>query len=217
MTREIDLDERFVGLPVPVRASALILILTLMLTGVAACGGSAEDGGRSEEAAEPASSVAAPGSESEPGLAAVTVGDLEVHRPRVSVTPGGATAAAYLTLVDTGGEGDRLVAVRTAAAESASLHESIDDDGVHRMVARPEGFEVPAGGALELAPGGKHVMLMGLAEDVPGEDGEIVLTLELERAGAVEVRVPTGAAGGMDGEGGGHESMHHEGMDHSDH
>ncbi|MGD2113564.1 MAG: copper chaperone PCu(A)C [Acidobacteriota bacterium] len=198
MTAEIGLTGGASGSPVPGRLPALILSLALALTGAAACDGPAEEDGRPGSPAEAGPEI---------GPAAATVGDLEIHAPRVQVTPGGATAAAYLTLVDTGGAGDRLLAVRTAAAESASLHESVDDDGVHRMVARPEGFAVPAGGALELAPGGKHVMLMGLRDGATGEDRMISLTLELERAGAVEIRVPAG-------DGAGPEDMD---ADHADH
>lgn len=194
---------------VPFRLAVAALIGALALAPIA-CGG--PTGETSDPSSEPAGgSASAPASAQggEGAPAAVTAGSLEIHRPRATVTPGAGTAAVYLTAVDTGADGDRLVGVATEAAESATLHESVDQDGVHRMVARPEGFEVPAGGALELAPGGKHVMLMGLGEGTGGEDGVLELTLEFERAGTVRVRAEAASAGAA-----GHDGMD---MDPSDH
>ena len=55
------------------------------------------------------------------------------------------------------------------------------------------GIEVPAGGQVELKPGGYHVMLIGLMRDL--SDGEkFPLTLQFEKGGEVtveaEVRQP---------------------------
>ena len=62
------------------------------------------------------------------------------------------------------------------------------------MKMRPAGpMEIPPGIALELEPGGLHVMLMGL--QAPLVEGEsFALTLTFERAGAVEVTVPIRSA-----------------------
>jgi copper(I)-binding protein len=58
-----------------------------------------------------------------------------------------------------------------------------------RMRPQPQGFELPARGQLELKPGGKHVMLIGLA--APLEAGkEFELTLNFEKAGPIKVKVP---------------------------
>lgn len=192
-------------------ATLLVLAGGLALA-LVACGGPAgETNDASSGPAEGSASTPASARGGEDTPAAATVGSLEIHRPRATVTPGAATAAVYLTAVDTGADGDRLIGVATGAADSATLHESVDQDGVHRMVARPEGFQVPAGGTLELAPGGKHVMLMGLGEGAAGEDGAIELTLEFERAGTVRVRAEATGAGA---DATGHEGM---GMDHSGH
>lgn len=110
---------------------------------------------------------------------------LEIRQARALLTPG--MGAAYFTVINPGPEKDRLLRVETSAARIAETHESVDENGMMRMVARPEGFEVPAGGTLELQPGGKHVMLM---ETRPAADaaGEIPLTLFFERSGRIEVR-----------------------------
>ncbi len=73
---------------------------------------------------------------------------LEIREPRINLTPD--AGAVYLTVVNPGSQGDRLLRVETTAAQHAEVHESVEENGVVRMVARPEGFEVPAGGTLEL-------------------------------------------------------------------
>lgn len=180
------------------RAAALTALVLLLAAG---CGAPPVEAPEPEGPAEETAAVPA-----------AEAGNLEIRDPRASSSPAG-TGAVYLTVADTGGEGDRLVGVSTPAAESATLHESVDQEGVHRMVERPEGFEVPAGGSLELAPGGKHVMLMGLA-DGAAADGSLPLTLTFVGAGEVTVEVPVAGPGGMDRGETDHKGMDHEGMDH---
>lgn len=73
-----------------------------------------------------------------------------------------------------------IVAASTSASGRAELHEmAMGADGT--MVMRPivGGIEVPAGGSADLAPGGKHIMLMDLARTlVPGEQIDVTLTLD---------------------------------------
>lgn len=134
-------------------------------------------------------------------------GGLRVERAEVGLMPGEGPAVAYVT-VSNGGEGDRLVAVETPLAAQAELHESLDEDGVVKMVARPEGFEVPAGGILTLEPGGKHIMLFEPRRDLVA-DGHVALTLQFEHGGTREVQATVLQVGG-----GGHEGMDHGAMDH---
>lgn len=115
---------------------------------------------------------------------------LEIRQPRAILLP--AAGAVYFTVVNRGDRSDRLLRVETAVARKAETHESVVENDVMRMVPHPDGFEVPARGALELKPGGKHVMLFEPRQ--PG-GGTIRLTLRFERAGAVEVQAPVSAVG----------------------
>ena len=82
------------------------------------------------------------------------------------------------------------------AAKTVELHETVDENGVMKMVHHPEGWEIPAGSTLELKPGGKHIMLIGLT--APLEAGKkIQMTLNFEKAGAQTIEVPVQAMSGM--------------------
>ena len=84
----------------------------------------------------------------------------------------------------------RLVSVATPLTPVAEVHEMRMEDGVMRM-RRTTALELPAGKTVELTPGGYHVMLMDLKQQVKA--GETVpLTLVFEgRDGRRETREVT--------------------------
>lgn len=109
-------------------------------------------------------------------------------------TPGSGTAAVYLKLLNPTAEDDLLVSVSTPAAKVAEVHETLDEGGMMRMRAFPEGMPVPAGSTVVLEPGGKHIMLLALEKQLePGQ--EVHLELHLEKAGTLAVTAPVGTAG----------------------
>lgn len=99
--------------------------------------------------------------------------------------PAGGNGALYLRIVNEGDGGDRLVAVRTDAAASVELHETVaGDDGLARMEPVDD-IEVDAGGSVTFAPAGLHVMLIDVD---PLEEGDVVdVELEFATTGVVEV------------------------------
>jgi periplasmic copper chaperone A len=79
-----------------------------------------------------------------------------VNLPAVPTNPG----AAYFT-VHGGPTEDRLLRVNTEVTLKTELHESMKHDGA--MTMKPlESVAIPAGGTVTFAPGGKHVMLIGI-------------------------------------------------------
>jgi copper(I)-binding protein len=103
-----------------------------------------------------------------------------------------AMGAAYLTVTDNGTP-DRLVGASTPAAASAQLHETINDNGVMKM--RPvAAIVLDPGKPVTLAPGGYHVMLMGLKNPLNAGDS-FPLTLTFEHAQPIAVTVKVEAAG----------------------
>ncbi len=101
----------------------------------------------------------------------------------------GGNGGAFMTITNNSGAPDRLIGASSPAAKMVEIHETIDDNGVMKMRPVAGGFEVPAGGKLELKPGGKHVMLMGLTAPLT-EGGEVEITLKFEKAGEVTVKAP---------------------------
>ena len=102
----------------------------------------------------------------------VTVKDAWV---RATVAQQKATGA-FMQLQST--QDAKLVDARSPVAGVVEVHEMAMDSGVMKMRAVPS-LALPAGKAVELRPGGYHVMLMDLKAQV--KDGETVpLTLVVE-------------------------------------
>ncbi len=123
------------------------------------------------------------------GPDAAAGGALRIEGAWARATPPAArTGAAYLTVINAGGEPDRLVAASSPAAAQAELHTHISEGNVARM-QQLQAIDIPAGGRLSFAPGGLHVMLVNLQG--PLRDGtRFPLTLRFARAGEITIEVP---------------------------
>ncbi len=171
------------------RHGAFALVTAMLALALAGCaagmpgrqamGGAAQQAGAQQAMGQQAMSVPAP----EPGkLTVVNV------RARPAPLEGG-NGAAFLTVLNGLDKAVRLASVSGTAAGAIELHETVNDNGVMKMEPHPEGFEVPAGGALELKPGGKHVMLIGLTQPLAVGDS-IDLTLNFEGSDPITLTVP---------------------------
>jgi hypothetical protein len=104
----------------------------------------------------------------------------------------GANGAAYMMIKNEGGAADKLLRAESDVAEAVELHMSEMKDGVMSM--HPVDYiEIPAEGQTELKPGGLHIMLIGLRQELNvGE--KLTMKLEFEQSGIVtveaEVRAP---------------------------
>jgi periplasmic copper chaperone A len=101
---------------------------------------------------------------------------------------------AFMQITST--QGGKLVSASSPVAGVVEIHQMAMDGNVMTMRAIP-GLELPAGKAVDLKPGGYHVMLMGLKQ--PLKDGETVpLTLVVEgkdgKQEKLEVKAPVKAA-----------------------
>lgn len=105
----------------------------------------------------------------------------------------GSNSAVYFTIRNSSTAGDELVKVSSDVADSVEIHmSSVDASGT--MMMRPlEAVEIPAHTAVELEPGGMHVMLVGLNEDlIAGES--ITITLHFKNAANLTIEVPIKAS-----------------------
>ena len=134
---------------------------------------------------------------------AASAGEVTIHDAWVREPPPGANAAAYLTIRNASDAAVRIVSVSSPAAERVELHKSSIEGGVARMTPVAS-LEVPAGGSVEFAPGGLHVMLIHPARLEAGHT--VPLRFALEGGGALEVEATVrkargGHAGKAHGEG----------------
>jgi hypothetical protein len=118
-----------------------------------------------------------------------SAGPIRVEHPWAAATPpGAAVGAAYMRVANTGRTPMRLVGASTPAAQRVEIHTMSMEGGVMRMRPVVGGLVVPAGGQVRLAPGGLHLMLIGLKGPLRVEDfvplslhfeGGLNLTVEL--------------------------------------
>lgn len=136
------------------------------------------------------------------------VGGIEIVEPWSRVTPKGAkVGAGYLIIRNTSTAADRLMSAQSAIAKRVEIHEMKMDGDVMRMRALGDGLTIPAGGSVELKPGGYHIMFLELAGPID-EGQRVVATLRFEKAGDIEVqfvgRRMTRSSGGHGGKMRGH-------------
>lgn len=143
------------------RTPAALAAISLLAV---ACGG-----GRQPDAGESASPCA--------GGDGIVISDAWMR----AAPAGRPMSAAYLTLCNAGEAPDRLLRVSTDAAGAAELHESRRGDSGVTSMTPVDGLALAPDEAVALAPGGAHIMLVGLTRAVEAGD-TIALTLEFENA-----------------------------------
>ena len=122
-------------------------------------------------------------------------GNIVVDHPWARATVGTSRpGGAYLTVINKGKTADRLIRAESSIAARIELHRSVMQDGMMRMLPAPV-IDVPAGGEVMFAPGGYHLMLMGLKAPLSA-GARVPLTLVFEKVGRINVKItviPLGA------------------------
>lgn len=103
-----------------------------------------------------------------------------------ATVPSQQATGAFMKL--TAKEGVKLVGISTPAAAVAEVHEMKMDGDVMKMRAVTGGLDLPAGTAVELKPGGYHLMLMDLKATLV-KDSRIPMTLVFKNAKGVESKM----------------------------
>lgn len=104
----------------------------------------------------------------------------------------GAVSAAYMVIENAGRADDRLVSVSTEVAGVVEIHTVEMQDNVMRMRPLENGLEIPAGEQVSLQPGGYHIMLMQLNQDLAaGETIALTLTFESGKEVTVDAEIRT--------------------------
>jgi len=102
-----------------------------------------------------------------------------------ATVPGQKATGAFMKI--TAKDGAKLVSVTSPVAGVAEVHEMKMDGDVMKMRAVAGGLDLPAGKAVELKPGGYHVMLMDLKAPLQ-KDSTIPMTLTFKDAKGAETR-----------------------------
>ncbi|WP_343803662.1 copper chaperone PCu(A)C [Marinobacterium maritimum] len=119
---------------------------------------------------------------------AAMAADVAVKTPYARATAPGQPNSAVFMQINNQGEATRLVNASSSAAKVVELHAHTQDQGVMRM-RQIDAIELPANSQVELAPGGLHIMLIGL--EAPLQDGsQIDMTLEFDDGTSEQLDVP---------------------------
>lgn len=132
----------------------------------------------------------------------------------------GHTSAVYMHIANHGSTDVVLVSAAADVADLVEIHETTVEvtmeDGRLSQIMRMQEVEqlvVPAGGSVELRPGGLHVMLIGLTSDL--EEGDAFpLTLRTRDGETIVVHVPVTVGLGAEDH---HHDHHHDHDHHDDH
>lgn len=144
------------------------------------------------------------------------LGSLEIEHPFARATPPNApVSGGYMTIHNSGETADRLISGKADFADRVEIHEMKMEGDVMKMRQLADGLEIPAGGEVELKPGGYHIMFIGI--DSQFKDGETrSATLTFEKAGSIDIDFQVQDIRAMQGhmKKDGDEAMDHGKMDH---
>ncbi|SFJ53558.1 copper chaperone PCu(A)C [Jannaschia pohangensis] len=146
------------------------------------------------------------------------LGDIHIEGPMLRATPPNApVAGGFVTIVNHGETDDTLVSasIEGPLAERVELHEMTMNEGVMTMSEVAGGIAIPAGETVILAPGGLHLMLMGLTEPLTAGDTHLV-TLTFAEAGDVTIGFPVLTLGEIRAKAAEDATMDHSGEGHGD-
>ncbi|MBU3610569.1 copper chaperone PCu(A)C [Polynucleobacter wuianus] len=126
----------------------------------------------------------------------VTTNAIKIENAYTRATaPGQQVAGGFMKIENKGAASDQLVSASSPSAGEVQLHEMAMDGNVMKM-RQVKDIAVPPNGAVELKPGGYHLMFMNLKG--PFAAGQTVpVKLKFAKAGEIEVKLPVNAMGAM--------------------
>jgi copper(I)-binding protein len=111
---------------------------------------------------------------------------VEIEKPWIRATaPGAKAAAGYMTVRNKSAQPERLIGGASPAAAKVETHIHVKDGDILRM-REVKGYDIPAGGSVELKPGGAHLMFVDIKKPL-NEGDKVPVTLRFERAGEIKV------------------------------
>ena len=127
----------------------------------------------------------------EQSAAEFRAGALTIAEPFTLATdPDQTSAAGYMRIENSGGEGDRLISATADVADRVEIQEATDVGGV-KEVHRLDEVDVPPASTVQLRPGSYRLLLVGLSRQL-NEGESFSGTLTFEKAGTVDVTFEVG-------------------------
>jgi copper(I)-binding protein len=127
----------------------------------------------------------------------IKAGDLVLGHAWARATPGGAqVGGGYLTIENRGTAPDKLLGGSSPAAAEVEVHEMAMKNDVMTMRPVSGGLSIPPGQTVTFAPGGYHIMMMGLKAPLKQGD-RVPMTLQFEKAGIVNVMLDVQGVGAL--------------------
>ncbi|HHG74450.1 MAG TPA: copper chaperone PCu(A)C [Persephonella sp.] len=105
-----------------------------------------------------------------------------------AVPPTAKNTALFMVIKNVGDDPDALIGVKTDISKMVSIHKTVNQNGVMKMV-HVDKLSVPAGGSVVLKPGGYHIMVMGLKKDIKAGEN-VKFTLIFEKTGEITIKAP---------------------------
>ncbi len=119
---------------------------------------------------------------------------ISIEKPWTRATvPGAAIGGGFATIRNNAKTADRLIGATSPVSASVELHEMAMVKDVMKM-REVKGMDVPAGGVLELKPGGYHMMLVNLKAPLKQGD-KVPVTLRFEKAGEIKLELAVESLG----------------------
>jgi len=124
-----------------------------------------------------------------PVLASSAAESISANEPYVRMVPPGMTVSgAFMVLKNVDSMDHKLVKAESPVAKAVELHTHTNEGGVMKM--RPvKDIEIKTKGEAVLKPGGLHVMLIGLKQDLK-EGDNVAITLTFEDGSNKKIEAP---------------------------
>lgn len=125
-------------------------------------------------------------------LPCVTYADdpgLMIHDPYVRlVPPGTKTSGTFMVIKNTSSVDRQLLKAESPAAQMVQLHTHLNENGVMKM-REVQNIDIKANSQTELKPGGYHIMLINLMQEL--KEGDIVpITLSFDDGSKKLIQAP---------------------------
>jgi len=136
------------------------------------------------------------------------LGALTIKAPWTRPAMASMNGVGFMTIANASAQPVKLLSAESPLAGKVEIHRSAMANGVMTMRRQDDGVAIPAGGSVTFAPGGYHLMLLGLKQPLAqGQKAPVTLVFDNGRRAAVELTVQSAAPQAPQGSMGEHQ--HH--------